>query len=505
MRYPTFSQIAIGEPDANSEFLSALRTQERPVFLQNFLTLPHFPIEDFTTGRKFLIYGQKGTGKTSALRHLQDIDTSAIKEFVIFKKSLLEEVDIQDFAKIPLVLDEEEIKSFKHYHHTVKRLIIFLIFNKYLSNETIADLTKSNLDQESKSLVQKLFGSSIADAMRFAFDSASDVFHSVGLDIDKISSGKALLDGGKILKRNNDSILNYFIKTFKSKPKKIRIYIDEIHFAYRSKDSLQQDALLVRDTILAAQNLNERFAEEGIDVVIYLAVRSEYLDHPIISTADITHSLESVGHEITYSNFPFSKSHPLFDLVFLRFKKAIGDSFTKQKFFDVYMSGIDPVVFLERTWAKPRDIVRFFKAAKTLYPQKSSLTLPESNAVWRRYSQESWKDIRSSASPFLSPGALSLFDETISRITPALLNGTKRYLFKEFSELFRPVYDAAKDNQANFYDFDHFMRLLYIIGIFATRNSDADQDIYHSYHRGNRNYHAGGQILVHPTVLKAFG
>lgn len=505
MRYPTFSHIAIGEPDANSEFLSALRTKERPVFLQNFLTLPHFPIDEFTSGRKFMIYGQKGTGKTSALRHIQDLAKDSLNEFVIFRKSLLEEIDIQDFAKIPLILDEEEIKSFKHYHHTIKRLIIFLILSKYLSKEPDNDLERSDVDPQSKSFIKRLFGSSVSDAMRFAFDSAADVFQSVGLDVDKLTSGKALIDGGKVLKRNNDSLLNYFVKTFKNKPKKIRLFIDEIHFAYRSKDSLQQDALLVRDTILAAQNLNERFAEEGIDVIIYLAVRSEYLEHPIISTADITHSLESIGHEITYSNFPFSKAHPLFDLVFIRFKNSIGDRLTKNKFFDVYLSGIDPVVFLERTWAKPRDIVRFFKAAKTLYPEKSSLTLPESNAVWRRYSQEAWKDIRSSASPFLSPGALSLFDETLARITPDIMNGSKRYDLPEFAETLRPVYQLSKDNQENFYDFDHFMRLLYIIGIFATRNKDSSQDIYHSYHRGNRNYHSGGHVLVHPTVLKAFG
>jgi hypothetical protein len=68
------------------------------------------------------------------------------------------------------------------------------------------------------------------------------------------------------------------------------------------------------------------------------------------------------------------------------------------------------------------------------------------------------------------------------------------------------VYDKAKRQQANFYDFEHFLHLLYILGIFLTRRRDAhDQDIFHSYHRGNRNYHASGEVKIHPTVLKAFG
>ena len=72
--------------------------------------------------------------------------------------------------------------------------------------------------------------------------------------------------------------------------------------------------------------------------------------------------------------------------------------------------------------------------------------------------------------------------------------------------MFKPVYEIAKQDQTNFYDFDHFMRLLYILGIFLTKKRGAhEEDIFYGYHRGNRNFHADGEVMIHPTVLKAFG
>lgn len=506
--YPPLGEIKIGEPDANSEYFSALRTNSTPIFLDCFLSMPQFSIEEFKSGEKYLLYGQKGTGKTSVLRYLQrdSINNKYISEFIIFKKAFLEEMDINEYAKIPLMVDEDSLKRYKHFHHTIKRLTILLLLKLTFSSFPEETTEYDTSDRETQSLIQKIANSTIGDVIKLGMDSISTIFNSVNIDIQKETNGHLLIEGGRLLKRNNDDLLAYAVRRMKKIGRPIRLYIDEIHFAYRSEESLQQDAILVRDTILAVQNLNDRFSEENIDAIIYMAVRAEYLEHPIIATADINHSIESVGHELTWSNFPLNKNHPLFELVFLRFKKSISQEFKKEDFFKVYLGSIDPVVFLERTWSKPRDFVRFFKCARKLYPNLTYLNVTQSNAVWRNYSQEAWKEIKSSASPFLPPKALSLFEETLSAASPDVFDGTKKYNIASFGKLLEPVYLAAKENQVNFYSFDHFIRLLYILGIFLTKRSDANyQEIYHSYHRGNRNYHANGDVLIHPTVLKAFG
>jgi hypothetical protein len=502
---PPLSKIQIGEPDANAEYFSALRTKTRPIFLDCFFVLPQFPLDEFLSGSKFIVYGQKGTGKTTVLRHLAAKANAPIIEFLIFKKAFLEEIDLQEFSKLPLMLDEESIKKFKHYHHTLKRLLVLIILSKVLGSSSEPEIEEI-ADDGLKSLLGKIASSSVGDAIRFGMDSIASIFTSVGLDLQKITDGKLLLQGGKLLKRNNDDLLNILIRRLKRQPKAVRLFLDEIHFAYRSEESLQQDAILVRDTVLAVQTLNERFSEENLDIIIYVAVRSEYLEHPIISTADINHAIESVGHELTWSNFPPNKNHPLFQLVLLRFQQSIGRHFRLDDLFRVYLSSMKADLFLARTWSKPRDFIRYFKCAKKLYPHKAFLSTSQSNAVWRNYSQEAWREIKSSASPFLSPEALSLFEETFAKIAPEVFDGSVRYDVISFGELFRPVYEIGRKSQVNFYDFDHFVRLLYILGIFLTRRHDAfDQHIYYSYHRGNRNFHANGDVMIHPTVLKAFG
>ena len=375
-----------------------------------------------------------------------------------------------------------------------------------LSKSELADVEPGDLDGEStKPLLEKILGTGAAEALKLAVDSASDIFNTLGVDVRKTTSDRVLLEGARLLKRTNDSLLKFLVRRARAKSARVRIYVDEIHFAYRSEDSLQQDAMLVRDTILAVQSLNDRFAEEQLDIILYVAVRSEYLEHPIISTADINHAVESVGFELTYSNFPPTSSHPLFDLIYLRFHDAIGDNFNKENFFAIYLSGIESEQFLKRTWSKPRDMIRFFSCAKKLYPSRSSLSPAEQNTVWRNYSQEAWKEIKSAASPFLPPAAISRFEEALRGETPRLFDGSKQFDINSFSRILLPVYNIAKGSLSNFYDFDHFLRLLYILGIFSTRRRDAhDKEIFHSYHRGNRNFHLDGVVLIHPTVLKAF-
>lgn len=503
-----FSQIRVGEPDANSEYFSALRGKYKPIFLDCFLDVPDFPISEFETGEKYIIYGQKGTGKTSVLRYLDDRAKKALNstEFMIFKKAFLEEIDIHDYAKLPLLVDEEEIKQFKHYHHTVKRLLILLVLNKAWSASQDDSTFDEIGDEDSRQLLRRISKSSVGDVIRLGMDSIKSMFSAAGFDVEKMTAKKFLVDGGKLLKRNNDDLLNFACSQIRKTKRRIRLFLDEIHFAYRSEESLQQDAILVRDTILAVQALNERFAEDELDVVVYVAVRSEYLEHPIIATADINHTIESVGLELTWSNFTPNKSHPLFDLIYLRFRGSIGPTFPKDEFFRIYLANIDAGVFIERTWCKPRDFIRFFKCARKLYPGKSSLLVAEANAVWRNYSQEAWKEMKSSASPFLSPEALAIFEDTLAKLAPSVFDGSLKLTVDTFGNFMRPVYDLARKNQKNFYNFEHFLRLLYILGIFLTRRRDAlDQDIFHSYHRGNRNFHANGDVMIHPTVLKAFG
>lgn len=501
-KFPTFSHIEIGEPDANVEWYNAKRQGKQPIFLDTFLAVPSFPISDFLNGYKFLIIGQKGTGKTAAIRYLESkLSKDFQTQFIVFKKTFNEESDLHQFSTIPLMVDEDKVSQFRHYLHAVKRIIIFLLLKKTLEIDR-----EINDEERENEWITKIRDSNAGDIISLGFDSLKSLMKSVGISVSSLSERKILVDFGKAIKSNNDDLLSLLVKRTKRLNKKICIFLDEIHFAYRSEESLQQDAMLVRDTILALNNLNDRFAEEELDIRVYAAVRSEYLEHPIISSADINHTVESVGYHLSWSTYPHNKNHPLFQLVFERFKRSIGSEFAFDDFLRVYMSAMQPNDFLARTWVKPRDFIRFFKCIKEMYGGNVILEKSQWNAVWRSYSQLSWNEIKSSASPFMNAASIAALENKFRIIVPKIIDKLITYNFEEFSDEFHEIYNIAKGNNSNFYSFDHFMDLVYILGIFGTIRENAHgNDIIQSYHRGNRSFHRDGKVLVHPAVLKAFG
>ena len=503
-KFLTLGEIQIGEPDANAEYFSALRGKREPLFLDAFLMTPNLPLKEILTGEKYLLHGQKGTGKTATLRYIENqVKESGPVQFLIFKKAFFEEIDLQAFAKIPLLVDEDEIKRFKHYHHALKRVFIYVLISLSLQDDKVSEI--ETLSDDNRNLISQLKRSKIGDVIKLAFDSLNTLAQVTAIDIDKITDSKILIDASKAIKRSNDDLLEFLCRRLKKNSKPVRLIIDEIHFAYRTEESLQQDAILVRDCILAVQSLNDRFAEEQSNCFVYAAVRSEYLEHPIISTADINHTVESVGVNLNWSTYALNANHPLFDMLFNRFRAAMNDSLTKRRFMEVYFANIEPGIFLSRTWNKPRDFIRFFKCAKELFPRKVTLSPGDSNSVWRRYSQEAWNEIKSSASPFLNPPALSVLENTLRDHAPDWFQN-RRISVSEFASLMKPVYENAKGNNVNFYDFQHFLHLLYILGLFGTRHESGESEIiYQTYHRGNRSFHMQGQMQIHPSVMKAFG
>ena len=145
------------------------------------------------------------------------------------------------------MLDEDKIKQFKHYHHTVKRLLTLLTLNKAWSDVQKTDIDDAEVDHDSKGLIKRIVKSNVADVIRFGMDSVKSIIQSTGFDIGKATSQNILIEGGRLLKRSNDDLLDYIVKYLRKNKSIIRLYPDEIHFAYRSEESLQQDAILVRN------------------------------------------------------------------------------------------------------------------------------------------------------------------------------------------------------------------------------------------------------------------
>lgn len=492
--------IDVGEPDANAEFFLALRSKTDPMYKKGFYEWDGGVLDQFRNSAKFILTGQKGTGKTALLRNLQeklseDYETS----FVIFKKEIIEEAQLGDVGAAAYLVDEDKLKSTKLYYHCMKRLMLVLLLAKCKE----VDDRPGEATGWFSSKISEFRESSIGQLVTLAADSIISIIQSTNVDIDKVSDGKLKIDASQAVKKSNEAFSKYAFSQFKSKNLKARIFLDEMHFAYQDSNTLSSDAALVRDTLLAAREINEKMIENEIDCLIYVSIRSEFLEHQEIAMADISHTIESYGVEISWSSAPYNANHPIFDMIYKRLKISTHGKLSKDDIFTYYVP-VKIGVFLDFTWGKPRDIVRYFKAAKQAYPNRASIRQgTEFNDVIRRYAHSSWQDMKSALASFVPKNSIPILEKALQEVASRNFDGSKEFKIDQMREILAVPHDNMKSYGVK-YDVDELINLLFIIGILFVSYKDASgQRIFHRFHRGNKAVYKGGQFFVHKAIAKA--
>lgn len=95
----SIKDIYAGMPDAKDE----IDTKQGDKFLESFVIPPALPVDSLLDGRKYLVSGYKGVGKTSVLYYLQNEaqrrDSATRTSFMYFKSDF-EEVRKSNFEAI---------------------------------------------------------------------------------------------------------------------------------------------------------------------------------------------------------------------------------------------------------------------------------------------------------------------------------------------------------------------------------------------------------------------
>ena len=496
--------IDVGETDANAEYFIAYRAKVEPMFLRAYYEQGAGLTQELSNGQKFILYGQKGTGKTAILRHLEAQSKLGYgTEFVVFRKEIVEEAQLASLAatfSASVVVDEDRIKETRFYYHAMKRLLLVLLLSK-----------SSGLDSEipdDASWFRKVYAefrnSSVGQVASLVTDSVVGSLEAVQIDVERATKGVAKINPAMAIKRSNDAFQKFAFSQFEKKGLKARIFLDEMHFAYRDKHSLGADAALVRDTVLAIREINEKLIERGIDSMVYMSIRSEFLEHQEIAVSDIAHTIESYGTEISWESAPFNRQHPMFEVALSRLQLSVGRELTR----DVMLERFFPIKyidqFLEYTWGKPRDIVRYFKSAKQAYPNNASLSVTEYRNVIRRYSQTAWQDIKAALTAFVPKNSIPTLEAALQKIANHNFDNSIRFDRDALEEYLSPAYEHMKREGVN-YDIGELVKLLYIVGVFYIRYRDNNnQMIFHQFHRGNRHPSEKGEFFVHRAVARAF-
>lgn len=456
------------------------------------------------SGTKFILFGQKGTGKTAILRHLENISSKDYNtSFIVFRKEIVEEAQLANFASgfsASVVVDEDKVKESKLYYHAMKRLIYTFLL-----------AACKNLDEDApedagwfKELYRSLKDSTTGQVATLIADSVIGSIQALQLNVDAASKGVVDINASRAIKKSNDAFVKFAVNQLSSKKAKVRIFLDEMHFAYRDPGALSADASLVRDTILAVREINEKLIESEIDSMVYISVRSEFLEHQEISTADVAHTIESYGVELSWESAPYNKSHPIFDMITSRLGVSTGENITRDEVIRRYIPSGDVQDFLDYTWGKPRDIVRYFKAAKAAYPNAKYIRRgPEFGNVIRRYSQAAWQDVKAALSAFVPKNSIPLLEEVLHEIANHNFDASEQYFRKDIEILLEKPFKNMQENGVK-YDIGEFIKLLYIVGILYVTYKDSNgRRILHQFHRGNRHPYLKGQFFVHRAIARA--
>lgn len=403
MKTIRIKDIYAGMPDAKDE----ISTEQEENFYASFVVPPELPTDSLLDGRKFLISGYKGVGKTSVLLYLQNIaqefDPSTCTSFIYFKSNF-EEVrrsNMESVAKklTALVDTSGEIQPEKvEYLHIWRWVIFRKIVDDCEENSNGLFEQDNNWYNFVKSVNKISFSSSNKRVI-----SLSSLSISVQASTSKWVSAEASASFD-VAKNNNAykkliDIVDECESLFKKLTKNdipYYIFVDEIEAYYGDKELFKRDLTLIRDIIFTIHRINSYKK-----VHIIAAIRNEiiFAMDKFISTNEINKIVDgySVPIKWSYSNTN-SYEHPIIKILMKRIEVANnGEKVAFSDWFPETINKKDTVSYiLDNGWNKPRDIVRFLIAAQndSLHCNDTRFTQAAFDNLKKEYSKNSLTEIK---------------------------------------------------------------------------------------------------------------
>ncbi len=501
------NQIAIkdiyaGMPDAKDEINSG----QANIFLNSFIIPPGLPVDSLLDGKKYLITGYKGVGKTSVLYYLQNEtqkrDASTCTSFLYFKsdfaefkKSSLETIG----KKLTSIIDlSGEIQPTKvEYLHIWRWIFFKKIIDDCLENEN--GLFEQNAEwYEFVNNVNKISFSS-EDKRIISLTSLSITVHgssTTGISTDTTAEFNRI-DNNDVAFRKMINIVDTCEQLFQ---KLIRtdipyyIFVDEMEAYYGDTNIFKRDLTLIRDIIFTINRLNSYKK-----VYIIAAVRNEilYAMDRFIQTNEINKITDGYGVPIrwTYSNTNSIK-HPIIQILMRRITVACKEQ--QQDYYDWFPKEVfnkDSVNYIiDNSWSKPRDVVRFLIAAQndSLHCDDHTFTQDTFSSLRKEYSKNSLTEIRQELQ------SLYTTDE-IEMVIKLLRGGSPITTAEQIRKR------ASKGSKARqFWDLrcEDILEDFYRVGFWGNVNRTNENYLWRWNHKGDTGVLTGDdwELAIHPAL-----
>lgn len=410
---PLIGDIFFGKTDAKHELISGEQSDVKR-FMDSFIIPKNIRLNDYYEGRKFLLTGLKGTGKTALLRYLDNKvkdEFGAESTFILFKSDF-DESDRQSFHKtsnISIVDNESNFSSFNNkktvWMWLLHRSIIDLVeksFDPIFNNDTnwkrYTTLINSVVEEEkSNSFIRKLFPSAKKGLLELNAD-FKVAAAKLDIELEWENNHEYKIKFEQIISQAN----KYFSEL---NPSKGRIYIllDELELSLMNSKQYIRDLELIKDLILALNHINSISRQKKFQVFFIASIRLEVMTAIETTGEELNKIVEDFGTEIHwhYSQAD-SYDNPLIQIIIKRLisnEKALGiyqerpDKVIFDDYFDFNIGKIDSKKYiLERTWYRPRDIVRLLTLAQESNTTHKRFNRSVFNSTKKQYSIKSWTE-----------------------------------------------------------------------------------------------------------------
>lgn len=406
------SQVVFGKTDAFNE----LNTFGQEYFVGSFVANPKYHIDEFLSGSRFFICGKKGTGKSAFLKYLEcHFNSDEVNlVFPIRFKSEIEQVDKDNFEQI---VSKTDTTSSDDKYDTISitdQSSYVLVWKTFLINQIItrASAGEYYVFKETEeyhlltSLLKCIYGDSKTPSIvmpkikrgsiELTAAYAKALSGSLKLELE-FDSNKKRINYAKL----SQKVYRLFSQLeFDQSP--VYVLIDELELSVRNKHQFEKDVSLVRDLIIAIDDLNTVCAEKGMDIHIFAAIRSEVLRNVRSAGHELTKPIEDRGIEINW----FQKGGSYTDNQLLTIienkihasEQRNGYPCTSNvwgEYFCTEINGEETRRFiLNNSLYRPRDVIRMMSSILNQVDASEKFTQEAFDKAQQEYSELMWTEIK---------------------------------------------------------------------------------------------------------------
>ena len=435
MKKIPLSKIVFGKTDAFNE----LNTFGQEFFVGSFVSNPKYHVDEFVSGSRFFICGKKGTGKSALLKYLE-CHFTADKNNLVFPirfKSEIEQVDKDNFeqiaANIDVVLGEEKYDT----SSIAEQSSYVLVWKTFLINQIITRAAAGEycVFKETEeyqllvSLLKCIYGESKTPSIVMPKIKRGSVELTANYAESLSATLKIELEFDPKKKRINYAKLSKKVYQLFSQLEFVRspvyVLIDELELSVRNKYQFDKDVALVRDLIIAIDDMNTICSNTGMNIHIFAAIRSEVIRNVRASGHELTKPIEDRGIEINWFQKGGSYTdNPLLLIIENKIRASeqmqgcepSTDVWTK--YFGSTINGEETRKFiLNNTLYRPRDVIRMMSSIRNQAGTTEKFTQEVFDKAQQEYSELMWTEIKDELRLSYSEDEVNAIFTLLNRIT----------------------------------------------------------------------------------------